>query len=433
MGNKQTKNAAAVEQGLGITDLFGTNAIGNAGGLPEWLQDIQTATAGAHQQEFLEALFPRANALQAMRWLTGENFQSAQERISQTGQYAGTVAAGASIADAGPQAQFQQIGAQFNKDVIEIGDTLAKTLNPDLLKMASGLENVTGKLGDLLGASGSLIDKWSAEFDLPKKAGDLGSWLDQNVPGGKGTVLAAPVLPAAVAKGIYDHLGEALTLGTDTGAGPGVGEGYRLGASDPMRIAPGSHTFSSTLLPGQVADPTINLPGGGAHFYLPTATGGVAQATGGVGAGLGTADSPSAAVSLAPVFTILGTAAQHVTASLTSLGSGAAHLVGNTWANMGGLSDSEIAANQARAYAVLHPAHHPEAGHRITTPGIGEAFSDTFVPTHLNWGFGTGGNLGAPVAPSPTALMNRQIQDYQNQATMDQLNGNLSGLTAVQN
>lgn len=181
VNGKQTAGASAVESNLGITGLFGVGSIGKAGGLPQWLSALQNATGALgpdQQQQFLQSIFTRQNALQAVRGLTGQNFSTAQQTIAATMNYTGTVAAGAKIADTGPQAQFDQIQSTFNKDVIEIGTTISGTLNPALASLGTAALDAAGVLGGILGKGGSWIDSANAwlnqkatQLNLPQKLG----------------------------------------------------------------------------------------------------------------------------------------------------------------------------------------------------------------------------------------------------------------------
>jgi hypothetical protein len=157
--NKQlTGKSAQLADVLGVSQLFGPGAEGQAGGLQAWLQQFQQATGGVNQQGYLQGLFGRQNALQFVRGFTGSNFASGQIAISGTANAAGTVGRGATIADAGPQAQWDQIGSEFNKKVIELGDTISKTLNPALGTLATQALLVAGKLGDAAGQAGNAVD-----------------------------------------------------------------------------------------------------------------------------------------------------------------------------------------------------------------------------------------------------------------------------------
>jgi TP901 family phage tail tape measure protein len=153
-----TGKGGQLADALGISNLFGPGAEGQAGGLQAWLQQFQTATGGANQQAYMQTLFGRQNALQFARGFTGSNYASGQIAISGTADAANTVARGAKIADAGPQAQWDQIGSEFNKKVIELGDTISKTLNPALGTLATAVLNTAGPLGDGLGALGNKVD-----------------------------------------------------------------------------------------------------------------------------------------------------------------------------------------------------------------------------------------------------------------------------------
>lgn len=179
---RQTKLAQQTEQGLGISNLFGVGAIGRAGGLDKWFQQIQSATAGPDQQKLLESIFGRQNALQFVRGFTGNNFGSGQVSIEGTENSGGTVARAAGISDKGPAAQWDQINSQFQKDVINVGTTISQTLQPDIVTLGGAVLTVAGKLGDLTGAFGNAIDKLSKEFNLPQKIKDATSG-SQALPG----------------------------------------------------------------------------------------------------------------------------------------------------------------------------------------------------------------------------------------------------------
>jgi hypothetical protein len=153
-----TGKAAQLADALGISQLFGPGAEGQAGGLQAWLQQFQQATGGVNQQGYLQGLFGRQNALQFARGFTGSNFASGQIAISGTANAVGTVGRGQTIADQGPQAQWDQIGSQFNKEVIQVGTIIGNTVNPALKSLALAAVNAAGPLGDSLGALGNKID-----------------------------------------------------------------------------------------------------------------------------------------------------------------------------------------------------------------------------------------------------------------------------------
>lgn len=153
-----TGKGLQIADALGISQLFGPGAEGQAGGQQAWLQQYQQATAGADQQAYSQAMFGRQNALQYVRGFTGANYASGQIAIEGTANAANTVARGAKIADSGPQAQWDQVGGQFNKLVIEMGKTIGDTVNPALKSLATAAVNAAGPLGDSLGALGNKID-----------------------------------------------------------------------------------------------------------------------------------------------------------------------------------------------------------------------------------------------------------------------------------
>lgn len=207
--NTPLKGHAAQEaDALGITDLFGPGAEGKAGGLAAWLQQFQSATQGSNQQSYLQNLGFRQNSLQFVRGFTGSNFLSGQASINATSDAAGTVLRGANIADSGPQAQWDQIQSTFNKDVIQVGDTISKTLNPALTNLAGNTAKVAAVMGDTLGILGTSIGKYVNFIDGLKLPG--GGSL---IPGGFGTdffaTAAGPLgLTLAATYGLISHAGQ---------------------------------------------------------------------------------------------------------------------------------------------------------------------------------------------------------------------------------
>lgn len=214
----QSKGAQGVEQGLNIQNLFGVGAVGKAGGVAQWAQQLQRATAALgpeQQQRYLQALFPRQNALAFVRGVTGANFASGQQAIAANLNYGGTVAAGQSIADKGPQAQWDQIQGQFNKDVIEVGKTINDSLKPALTTLAANTMQVAGVMGNALGILGTSIDKYVKFIDGIKLPG--GASL---IPGGFGTDLLATALglPGAVLAGTWGAVSHAGQIGNAAGS-----------------------------------------------------------------------------------------------------------------------------------------------------------------------------------------------------------------------
>lgn len=200
VNGRQSRGAAQIEQDLGISSMFGPGGVGRAGGLASWLKELNNVTAGPNQAAYLQAIFPRQNALQFVRGFTGQNFMSGQDMINGTLNAGGASSRTARISDAGPQAQTDKLIADFNKSVIEVGTTISKTLQPDLLMLGTGAFTAGKKLGDLAGAIGNAIDDISRKLNLPvnapKVAGDVWSFLgkvgnaaDKYVPGGS-TLLA---------------------------------------------------------------------------------------------------------------------------------------------------------------------------------------------------------------------------------------------------
>lgn len=359
--NKQTAGAAAAAKNLQIQNLFGVGAIGAAGGLPQWLTDLNTATAGPRQQEFLATLFPRQNALQAIRGATGANLGNALSSIAANQNFAGTVAAGAGISDAGPQAQFDQMRSQFSKDVILIGDTISKTLNPDLLLLGTGALNAAGKLGDLVGAIGDGIDKLSIMLNLPSKV--------QTAVGDAGAVGNA--IGSALTS--FYHFGS----GGNAPAIPGVGEGINRGQADSaasVRRGAGVHAGALSGV-GYTANPTITLPGAD-RFFLPTSTGGVtsvaATAAGSAAPrAAGTFVGP-AAPATAIALNTLTTTTHAATGALSLLGTALTVVLGHTALALQGSvqglppeTAAQRAAIQAYAYAQMTASKNAGAENRL--------------------------------------------------------------------
>lgn len=325
---KPTAGAQVDAEKLGLP--IGPGAIEAEGGIYGYLQQLQTLTAGPHQRKLLSGIFTQTNALQSFYDLMqGGGLGQAAGYTDQMAASHGASGTALRSLSQGVDQQGTQLMNRFNGDLIEVGDTLNKTVTPALLDLANkgltGLEHAIKTVVDLAHGPGK----------------DAKSWADQHVPGGVGTILAAGAGPlglaAAAAAGIAGHAGGALgTAGSfiDQHTPGTAGAGHYVAGPHGARV-----WVSSPVGPGgpSVTDPAL-LP----HNYALGDPGGNPYIAGAIGRGAG----PDLAQGIA----------QQVADQVAGLGAGLFHGGGT----LGPLQPSaaEIAARQQAALdAMRHGAH----------------------------------------------------------------------------
>jgi hypothetical protein len=174
----QPARGARVEAALGISGLFGPGAIGRAGGLPAWLEQLQTATAGPYQQQLLQAMFANKAAATSLSGMIGTNLVPALGVIAQLQQSRGATAAAGAISTSQLQSQLDSLGARWSRDTIAMGDAMTHlaqgigtTLAPAFVLLAGGALTAAEALGKVAGTAGGQAQSGFGRISWPRVPG----------------------------------------------------------------------------------------------------------------------------------------------------------------------------------------------------------------------------------------------------------------------
>lgn len=190
MLTKNTPGAQAEAASLGL--VMGPGALAAYGGSFEaMIQAYANATAGPNQGAEIAKLFPtsgvRGGATAFRELISGGGTTQALGYEDQVANRAGTADSVYGDYSKGVNQRATQELHQFTTDLIGVGNTLEENVIPALLDFTGGLLNGVNRLGDILGYSGVGLGR--GINGVEKAASATGSFIDNFIPGGKGTIL----------------------------------------------------------------------------------------------------------------------------------------------------------------------------------------------------------------------------------------------------